>query len=540
MNSLFRWLNVRSQPRRLSQRRPVTLQVEPLEARWVPASVGITKFANLDFAGDYISRAQALEGGWGDLPVRSFSSFHSLFSNTRPWLDMNGDSTVNSTDANLAIDRIMDKVKADYTPYRVKVIQQDQDVAQPYLTDSVVGDVTVMITGDRDRITGEDVLGVAPRLDVGNNQDEIVFVFAGGSVGNFAGNKDGWFNQIARTISHEMGHAFGLDHEVSDPFAATDPITHSVMGTSSRDWSRDFVFQDRYFVTAGGIWQNAHRTLLKEDVLGRSFSTYIAVLEPGVLTVSGNYRANEIQVREWSSTTWQVTLDGTSTYANRNSTSIFSLNPFDEPITRVKIVAEGGDDIIDLSLAFDEPAYIYAGDGNDTVKGGDGPDNIYGGAGNDLIQGNAGNDRIFGEDGHDILRGQDGDDYLYGGRGNDWLYGENGNDRLYGQDGRDILFGHRGDDILYGGNHNDVLDGGDGNDLLFGQNGMDGLFGRAGQDTLYGGNDDDFLDGGEDGQADALYGQGGIDTFSAEYYGILALMNRDHPRDLEAGESVVS
>ena len=53
---------------------------------------------------------------------------------------------------------------------------------------------------------------------------------------------------------------------------------------------------------------------------------------------------------------------------------------------------------------------IYAGSGNDTVKGNDGDDKIYGGSGNDTINGNNGCDTIIGGYGADKLTGGNGDD----------------------------------------------------------------------------------------------------------------------------------
>ena len=53
---------------------------------------------------------------------------------------------------------------------------------------------------------------------------------------------------------------------------------------------------------------------------------------------------------------------------------------------------------------------LYAGSGNDTVKGNGGDDTIYGGSGNDTINGNNDNDTIIGGFGADNLTGSHGND----------------------------------------------------------------------------------------------------------------------------------
>jgi len=73
--------------------------------------------------------------------------------------------------------------------------------------------------------------------------------------------------------------------------------------------------------------------------------------------------------------------------------------------------------------------------------------------------------------------------------------------------------GGDGDDIIYGGKGGDFLRGGNGRDYLFGRWGNDTLIGDGGPDMLYGGDGNDYLDGGNDGDADQLFGEAGIDTF---------------------------
>lgn len=463
----------------------------------MPATVGVFKHAALDFDGEYISSTDMAEGGWSGYHGKIFDSFQSLFTNSRPWLDMNGDNTVNGTDANLAINYVMNKVKADFAPFMLSVFQMDQDSSQLLLKDSIVGDVSVIITGSDSTALnpGSNLWGFSPGTDVGNTHDEIVFVFAGGSVDSSTfSNRFEWLNQVAQTVSHEMGHAFGLHHEVSDHGTQSDALSHSIMGTTNRDFHRDFVFEDMSFKDDTGVLQNSYYKLLDPNVLGRSFSTDIGVFKPGVLTVLGNYADNRIFFRDYSTANWEVTIDGKTTYVGLNSYDVNSVNPFDQKISSVEIYGEGGNDFI-------------AADNNHSA-----PVVADGGAGNDTIFGGSLNDRLYGGDGNDDIYGSGGNDFIHGGNGDDYLYGEAGND------------------TIYGGNGNDYLSGGDNDDMLYGQ---------GGYDVVYGGNGNDYLDGGADGIADYLYGGPGADKFKTEMYriyGYFWFKNRDNPADFNSAE----
>jgi Ca2+-binding RTX toxin-like protein len=203
-----------------------------------------------------------------------------------------------------------------------------------------------------------------------------------------------------------------------------------------------------------------------------------------------------------------------------------------------------GDDMLYAGFG-DSPAYLYGGDGNDTLVGsanandflfgGDGDDEIagiggnnliYGGDGNDLIFGGIGNNTIYGGNGDDTIYGDeadwsilDGNDVIYGGPGNDTIFGGGGEDVLRGGDGDDLVFGGSGDDTIYGGSGDDELHGDGGNDLIHGDSGEntiygglgdDRLFGGVDSDTIYGGDGDDWIDAGG-GVGNFLYGGAGDD-----------------------------
>lgn len=431
------------------------LQFEVLETRWVPASIGVTKLSVLDFDGeDQITSAQFAQGGWmgtNTLPTQAVSSFRAMFNSASPQvdlngdgninsgdraliierLDMNGNGVVNSADADIAIDRILAKVRQDYSPYRIFIGAGDQDAFQGpainIFTDSRVGDAMVIINGGNGFVPGaENVFGVSPTIDTGNVQDDMSFVF-GGNILRASSNPNDFVNRIARTVSHEMGHGFGLEHISSTNIS--DAQSHNLMsvpvdvngdgdvndpGEEARDFSRDFGFEDITFNTADGP-QNTHQILSREDVLGRSLGTWMAVLRPGELTVSGGSSADSILVSRLSATRFQVTTNGSITNVNLLASGVTSFNMFDAPISRVNMLGQGGNDLLRISANMTAPSFMDGGIGNDTMFGGSGNDTMHGGLGNDFLFGNAGDDRLFGDDGSDFLSGGANNDFLSGG-----------------------------------------------------------------------------------------------------------------------------
>lgn len=89
-----------------------------------------------------------------------------------------------------------------------------------------------------------------------------------------------------------------------------------------------------------------------------------------------------------------------------------------------------------------------ASGGNDTVFAGGGNDRAWGGAGNDVLSGEAGNDRLSGEGGNDKLIGGAGKDQLAGRGGRDQLIGVNAKAGKPGLNERDILIGGGDKDLF--------------------------------------------------------------------------------------------
>lgn len=177
-----------------------------------------------------------------------------------------------------------------------------------------------------------------------------------------------------------------------------------------------------------------------------------ANLTSGVLTIEGTEAADRVVVRQVSG---QITVEGISIRVGSTLQTKVASNA----VSTLKVYGLGGNDFIALDSEtkpgqqpLTVPAFVYAGEGQDTIRGGWGADWLYGGNGLDTIYGNKGNDILQGEGGADLVYGDDGNDRIWGNAGNDFLYGGLGNDDLYGGEGDDYLDGSSGLDILAGEN----------------------------------------------------------------------------------------
>ena len=212
----------------------------------------------------------------------------------------------------------------------------------------------------------------------------------------------------------------------------------------------------------------------------------------GVLTIIGTPAADHIMVNEQDFAgrpkTFAVAIHRVSGGPGQN----FMVPA--EGVRSLKIVALGGNDMVDLAIAtyavpavvgiypVRTPAFVDAGTGDDRVYGGMARDVLNGGFGRDQVQGMAGDDGLLGSWGDDTLLGGDGNDVLYGGFGNDLINGGVGDDRLYGGPGNDLLgiagtmpplLPEPGNDVLFGGLGDDSVLGGDGDDRIYGGPGRD-------------------------------------------------------------------
>jgi Ca2+-binding RTX toxin-like protein len=229
---------------------------------------------------------------------------------------------------------------------------------------------------------------------------------------------------------------------------------------------------------------------------------------------------------------------------------------------------EGGDDVIDMTLAPVGTLYgeagddillgghiVFAGEGNDFIEGGDGHDRLDGGPGDDVMLGGDGNDtfligavvdgadRIDGGGGKDLVdysqrtaditvtnsaggaddgEVDEGDEIsrverVITGGGNDFIIGTNGEDAIESGDGddqisaggsTDIVEAGPGDDTIEGGEGRNTLDAGDGNDVIISSSPSD--------DRILAGAGDDEIIGNADGNLDNVNCGLGTDTAEAD------------------------
>jgi acid phosphatase len=81
---------------------------------------------------------------------------------------------------------------------------------------------------------------------------------------------------------------------------------------------------------------------------------------------------------------------------------------FAQPISRLEIYTQGGNDHVTIDPGVTVPAYVFAGSGNDVLQGGGGPTVLVGGSGNNKLVGGAGPSILIGGAGHERLTGGSG------------------------------------------------------------------------------------------------------------------------------------
>ncbi len=231
----------------------------------------------------------------------------------------------------------------------------------------------------------------------------------------------------------------------------------------------------------------------------------------------------------------------------------------------------GNDDIEIHSVSPTASRVVFAGLGDDFVRGSqnqdalygnDGNDALYGKGGSDVVNGGAGNDFLSGGAGIDVLNEVSGDDIMYGGSGADYIIDgdvQPGNDLVYGGTGDDSVIVGGGDDLYVGGSGFDTLDfygaksgvavdvskgtaDGLGHDIIRGFEKFQGssfddsykgsakaevIKGNAGHDTIRG-----------LGGADTLTGGAGNDTFAYFKKDVGGLNGLDHITDFALGDKL--
>jgi uncharacterized delta-60 repeat protein len=202
---------------------------------------------------------------------------------------------------------------------------------------------------------------------------------------------------------------------------ATDPGVADVAAgfTFTVDWADGSPVQTitpgtttaSHVYTQNGVYQ-AVITAMDQDggvstpPLNLAMTTQTAVLQAGVLSISGGAGADKIRL---SQSGGAITL-GVSDVGN-------GANEFTQTytdVTRVVVNGQDGDDQIDATtLAV--PVEMYGGAGADKLIGGAAADILVGGDGDDKIAGNGGRDLLIGSLGADKISGNEDDDVIIGG-----------------------------------------------------------------------------------------------------------------------------
>ena len=180
------------------------------------------------------------------------------------------------------------------------------------------------------------------------------------------------------------------------------------------------------------------RTLFAAVGGGRAVEQAVAaVLDGGVLTVTGTRRGDEIHVTLGGAAGGAVNVVG----AGGAVVGSFPLGQ----VQSLRIDGGNGNDIVTVGSDVTRPATLIGGNGRDTLTGGGGADAIDGGGGNDTLAGGAGDDRFVGGTGRDALDGGPGADTIEGGREKDAVSGGTGIDVFVGDKAAEILDAEAGE-----------------------------------------------------------------------------------------------
>lgn len=141
----------------------------------------------------------------------------------------------------------------------------------------------------------------------------------------------------------------------------------------------------RRFIAQSPVASEVQRLEQKELPAGT------AVLNSGVLTITGSSSVNDIQVGQNANGKLEVTIDGRKSLFNSGS------------VNRIVVNAGAGNDTFRVQQGVSKPITLSMGDGNDFAVTGPGNDVLNGGPGNDYLNAGSGADTLIGGPGADVM-----------------------------------------------------------------------------------------------------------------------------------------
>ena len=179
------------------------------------------------------------------------------------------------------------------------------------------------------------------------------------------------------------------------PHETTKTITVNVIGDRTVELDETFFVNLSHATGATMAHGQGRGTIVNDD-------SGVNLLPDGTLLAVGTPKADNISFNSDYKGRISVTFDGQR------------FGPYSK-VSRIVVYGGAGNNMITVSSSIRLPAFLYGGDGNDTLFGGRGNNVLVGGAGNDRLYGGAGRNLLIGGLGADTLHGGAGDDILIGG-----------------------------------------------------------------------------------------------------------------------------